>query len=342
LIKKFTTQDVARKAGVSVTTVSRVVNNSDHRVNQKTAQKVHKAIEELGFTPSALARALVTRRSGIIGALVGDNADPYFATIAHGIHSAARQSGFIAILCNTLRDPQAELDFFDTLDQYRADGLLLVGGELTNPHHSAKLKEAVERFLSHGGAVVALSDYSLPVPSICINNLQATYDMTCYLISLGHRRIGYVRGPRHLKTSALREEGFLKAMREAGLPCDDDCRVDGDFSFEGGQRAVEQLLTLDHPPSAVFAANDISALGCLVSAQRRGLKVPRDLSIAGMDDIEATRYVNPSVTTVNVPMEEMGALGVQRLQAALQGNLSPDGKILPHSLMIRGTTAAVE
>jgi LacI family transcriptional regulator len=339
LIKKITTLDVARKAGVSVTTVSRVVSNSDHRVNTKTAQEVLKAIEELGYTPSALARALVTRRSGIIGALVGDNADPYFATIAHGIQSAARQSEFIPILCNTLRDPQAELDFFATLDQYRADGLLLAGGELTTTNHSVKLHEAVERFISHGGVVVTLSEHSLPVPSIRVDNQQASYNMTCYLISLGHRWIGYVRGPRNLKTSDLREEGFLKAMREAGLPTGEAYRVEGDFSFDGGQRAITQFLALPQPPTAVFAANDLSALGCLVGAQRLGKNIPEDLSIAGMDNIEATLYVNPPLTTIDVPMEQMGILGVQRLQTALQGDLAPDIKILPHSIVVRGTTA---
>lgn len=340
MTKRITTQDVARLAGVSVTTVSRVINHSDHPVNAETASRVLGAVERLGYTPSALARALVTRRTGIIGALVGDNADPYFALIAHGIHSEARKFGLITILCNTLRDPQLEIDFVSTLDRYRVDGIIFAGGPLTDPGHDENLKLAVARYKSNGGNVVSLSEHILGPPCICIDNHQATFDLTAYLIATGHRRIAYVRGPENLATTYIREKGFMDALQESDLPAIENYIVDSDFTFEGGLKAINQLLDLPEPPSAVIAANDITALGCVVGAQQRGVRVPEELSVAGMDNIEATRYPNPALTTIEIPMQEIGRMGVQLIQDLIQGKPDPGQITLKHSLKIRGSTAA--
>lgn len=340
MTKRITTQDVAKLAGVSVTTVSRVINQSEHPVNAETAGRVLDAIERLGYTPSALARALVTRRTGIIGALMGDNADPYFALIAHGIHSEARKLGLIAILCNTLRDPQLEIDFVSTLNRYRVDGIIFAGGSLTDPGHDENLKLAVARYKSNGGSVVSLSEHSLGPPCICIDNRQATFDLTEYFIATGHRRIAYIRGPGNLATTYTREKGFIDALQESGLRAKENYVVDSDFTFEGGLKAINQLLDLPEPPSAVIAANDITALGCVVGAQQRGVQVPEEISIAGMDNIEATRYVNPALTTIDIPMQEMGRLGVQLIQDLIQGKPHPDQITLEHSLKIRGSTAS--
>lgn len=339
MTKRITTQDVANLAGVSVTTVSRVINHSDHPVNTETTARVLDAIERLGYTPSALARALVTRRTGIIGALVGDNADPYFALIAHGIHSEARKFGLIAILCNTLRDPQLEIDFVTTLDRYRVDGIIFAGGPLTDPGHDENLKLAIARYRSNGGKVVSLSEHILGPPCLCIDNRQATLDLTEHLIAIGHRRIAYIRGPANLATTYTRENGFIEALQASGLHPQENYLVDSDFTFEGGLIAIKQLLDLPEPPSAVIAANDITALGCVVGAQQRGVKVPEELSIAGMDNIEATRYANPALTTIEIPMEEMGCLGVQLIQDLIQGKPDTGQITLKHSLKIRGSTA---
>jgi LacI family transcriptional regulator len=340
LTKRITTQDVAKLAGVSATTVSRVINQSDHPVNAETAGRVLDAIERLGYTPSALARALVTRRTGIIGALVGDNADPYFALIAHGIHSEARKLGLIAILCNTLRDPQLEIDFVATLDRYRADGIIFAGGSLTDPGHEENLSLAIARYRSNGGNVVTLSEHALGPPCICIDNRQATFDLTKYLITIGHKRIAYVKGPKNLATTYTREKGFIDALQESGLHTNENSIDNSDFTFEGGVRAINRLLNLSEPPTAVIAANDITALGCVVGAQQRGVDVPDKLSVAGMDNIEATLYINPDLTTIEIPMQEMGRLGVQLIQKLIQAKPHPDHITLPHSLKVRGSTAA--
>ena len=164
--KLVSLENVAREAGVSLTTASRVLNKSSHPVNPDTASRVLESAERLGYSPSALARALATQRSGIIGVLVGDNADPYFASIVFGIQATVRERGSLVIVCNTLRDPLAELDYIAMLDSYRADGILLVGGALMDQDHPERLQAACERYSRNGGQIISLSERPLQVPSV--------------------------------------------------------------------------------------------------------------------------------------------------------------------------------
>ena len=337
--KHISLENVAKEAGVSLTTASRVLNKSSHPVNQATAQRVLHAAERLGYAPDALARALVMRRSGIIGALVGDNADPYFAMIVHGIHAVAQSQGSLVMVCNTLRNPKTELDYIQMLVSYKADGIVLAGGALTDPEHLSQLQTACERYCRDGGHIVALSEWQFTAPCVRVDNVQASNDMTSYLISLGHRRIAYVRGPDNLLTTSLRESGFRQAMEEAGLTVRNEYLVDGDFTFESGIAAMGQLLELPEPPTAVFTANDLTAIGCVVKALECGIRVPDEISIAGIDNIQATEYLTPQLTTVNVPMVEMGRQAAQHIFARIKDEPAPETTVLPHNLIVRGTTA---
>lgn len=331
--------DVAKEAGVSVTTVSRVINNIDHPVDSETRKRVLQVVERLGYAPSALARALVTQRSGILGALVGDNADPYFATIVHGIHEAAQEFNAIVMIFNTLRDPNLELKFLTVLDAYRADGIIFAGGALIYNGHPDVLDKKIKSYQAHGGCVIALTDHTLEVPVVTIENFQIAYDATRYLIELGHRKIAYVGGPVHLSTSGQREYGFRRAMQEAGLS--EDRLVTGDFTFESGVQSIQALLSNPERPTAVLAATDLTALGCMVGAQEYGLRIPTDISVMGIDDIKAAQYVTPSLTTIRIPMQEMGKKAVQLIFSALNGEAVPNRTILPHEFVIRGTTASL-
>ena len=163
--------------------------------------------------------------------------------------------------------------------------------------------------------------------------------MAKYLISIGYRKIAYVRGPHNLRTTILREDGFCRAASENSIPLDREYMVDGYFSFEGGVAAMEHLLGLSERPKAVFAANDLMAIGCVVTALQHGLRVPEDISIAGMDNIQSTQFVTPQLTTIDVPMIEMGKQAARHLFALIDGESVPEVTILPHSLIIRGTTA---
>jgi LacI family transcriptional regulator len=337
--KLVSLQNVAHAAGVSLTTASRVLNNSSHPVNPSTAGRVLSAAERLGYSPNALARALVTQRSGIIGVLVGDNADPYFARIVHGIHGIVQSRGSLVIVCNTLRNPRTVLNYIAMLDSYNADGILLVGGAHTEPEYSDQIQTACERYCQNGGHIVTLSEYPLPAPRVGIDNVKASHDMACYLIALGHEQIAYVRGPENLRTTGLREQGFRQAMLESGLSICPELVVTGDFSFESGVAAMNILLDLPERPTAVFAANDLTAIGCVVAALQRGLRVPQELSVAGMDNIESTQYLTPQLTTVEVPMLEMGRQAAACLFSMVEDEPFAELTVLPHNLVIRGTTA---
>jgi len=339
MAKQVSLESVAREAGVSLTTASRVLNNSSHPVNQETAGRVLRAAKRLGYSPSALARALVTRRSGIIGVLVGDNADPYFAMIVHGIHAAVQSHGSLVIVCNTLRNPQTELDYITLLDSYQADGILLVGGALIDDAYPERMQAACERYCSNGGKIITLSENTLAVPSVRVENWQASQDMTRYLISLGHHRIAHVLGPQNLRTTGLRLAGFRQALQEAGLACPENFLPSGVFTFEGGMAAMNYLLDQPLRPTAVFAANDLMAIGCVVAAQQRGVRVPEEISVAGMDNIQAAQYLTPRLTTMAIPMIEMGEQAAECLFAWIAGEPVPEHITVPHSLVIGGTTA---
>jgi LacI family transcriptional regulator len=331
--------DVAKRAGVSVTTVSRVISNSSHSVNRETAERIQEAIRELDFTPSRIARAMKNDRAGIVGALVSDNTDPYFATIVHGVHSVAQQYGAITIICNTLRDPQTLLNYIHILDQYNADGIVLAGSEMIDPDQVEKMHAAIESYRSRGGRVIALSETTLNLPRISVDNYRASHDMTSYLLSLGHRRIGFVRGPARVRSTLLCEHGFVDTISSASGNLDPSYLVDGDFTFESGLRAVEHFLSLPEPPTAIFAPNDITALGCVAGATQRGLHIPDDLSIAGMNDIQAALYSCPQLTTINFPMNEMGMQAVHAIyRTDDNAPASAVSTLLPHRLVVRGTT----
>lgn len=335
--KLVTIGDVARLAGVSITTVSRVVSNNGYPVSRLKTERVLAAVAELGYSPSPLARAMVTSHSGIVGVLVGDNADPYFATVVHGIHAAARSAGSITIVCNTLRDPQTELEYLRVLDRYQADGIILAGGELLNLAHHEQVAGIINHYRDHGGRVVALNESTLNLNRVSIDNFKASYDATEYLLDLGHHDIGFVRGPNELRTTLLREEGFRSAMFNRGITVRSDYVLDGGFSFESGFKTASYLFELSQTPTAIVVSSDVAAFGCLTFASQNGISVPNELSIIGMDDVQAALYTNPQLTTVQIPMQQMGMLAVEWIYSDDGDNAVPREMILPHTLIKRGT-----
>jgi LacI family transcriptional regulator len=333
-------KDVAKHAGVSITTVSRVMNNSAHPVNPETRRRVLEAAEALNYVPSPLARALVGEETRIIGVIVGDASDPYFATILRGISDTAREQGYLTIICNTDRVPDIELNFVRLLRDYCVDGIIFAGGGLTDAPHLEQLDGFVARFQTNHVPVVALGNHLLEVPQVSIDDVQAAKDMTHYLLELGHRQIGFISGPAGLTTSLLRLEGYKQALDQRGVPFDPRLVIEADFTFAGGHRAADYFLTCQPQPTAIFGANDREALGCLFQLKQRGLAVPEQISVAGFDDIDITPYVYPALTTVQVPMCEIGSMGVKQLLRAL-GSTDPleQRLILPHSLALRASTA---
>ena len=323
--------DISRRAGTSVATASRVLNGSTHPVSDATRARVLEAAAELGYAPSALAQALVTRSSRIIGVIVNDIVDPYFAEIARGVEDVAGRTGHLVMVCNADRRPEAELEYVRALREYHAVGIVFAGSGSHEAGEALATQLAAAR--ERGARVVALAHREFDALRVVVDNAAAAHDVTDHLISLGHRRIAFVEGPEGLYTSAQRLAGFSAAMAAAGLA--DDLRFHGGFDYEAGVAAGRRLLACRPLPDAVLAANDEAAIGVLTSLRHAEIDVPGDVSVAGIDDTRPARFVE--LTTVNLPLYELGAVAARHILAA-PGEPVED-VVLPHRLVPRRTTA---
>ncbi|MCC7164244.1 MAG: LacI family DNA-binding transcriptional regulator [Anaerolineae bacterium] len=337
--KNITIADIAHRVGVSVTTASRVINNSEHPVSAETRARVLRTVEELGFTPSAVARALATQRTRIIGVIVGDSDDPYFSAIVRGIQDEGRKQGYLVIVCNSDRIPGVELTYARSLLNQQVDGLIFAGGGLTDSDYVKEMRTLCERIVKRGGAVVALSEHLFPIVQVTIDNRRAAQDLASYLIELGHRRIALIAGPEGLHTTALRTEGYRLALQEYGIAFDSRMIVTGGFRYRGGMNAVEQLWSIAPLPTAILASNDEMAFGAMVALKQRGVHIPDDVSLVGFDDLLACQFVDPPLTTMRVPLNDLGSNGMRRLLGRLNGETFDHVLWLPHEIVERKSAA---
>jgi len=321
---------------VSITTASRVLNGSKHPVSEKTRARVLAAAEELNYQPSALARALVTRNSRIIGVIVGSIVDPYFAEIARGVEDVAGRMGYLTMVCNADRHTEAELAHLQTLRDYRAAGVVFASSGYADDEHGGELAHAVADLSERGSTVVALAQRDFECLHAVVDNHAAAYDITDYVASLGHRRIAFVDGPAGLYTSALRRDGFEAAMRDAGL--DPTLCFEGGFEYEAGYNAALRIMAAGPLPDAVVGVNDEVAIGVMSGLRQARVDVPAQVSIAGIDDTRPARFVE--LTTVSVPLYELGAVAARAILARSGDEQRPQPNVLlPHRLTPRNTTA---
>ena len=317
--------DISRRAGVSIATASRVLNGSSHPVSDATRSRVLAAADELGYRPSELARALVKRTSRIVGVIVGDIVDPYFAEIARGVEDVAARVGHLTMVCNADRRPAAELAHLDVLRDYHAAGVVFAGSGYQDVPEAAALRAAVAELQEGGALVVALAVRELDCPSVLVDNRAAAREVTEHLLELGHRRIAFVEGPPGLHTSAHRLEGFRAAMAGAEAVV-----LPGGFEFEAGAAAADALLA-DGLPDAVLGVNDEVAIGLLTGLRRGGVDVPGQVSVAGIDDTRPARLVD--LTSVSLPLHELGEFAARVILEGAEGDV-----VLPHHLVRRATT----
>jgi LacI family transcriptional regulator len=329
--------DISRRAGTSVATASRVLNGSTHPVSEATRARVLQAAADLGYAPSALAQALVTRSSRIIGVIVNDIVDPYFAEIARGVEDVAGRMGYLVMICNADHRLEAEIDYVRALRDYHAEGIVFAGSGAPGAQAAnAALAKQIEAATERGGRVVALARRDFPAFHVGVDNTGAAYDVTDYLVSLGHRRIAFVEGPPGLYTSAERLAGFSAAMKASDL--DDDLRFHGGFDFESGQAAGRRLLACRPLPDAVVAANDEAAIGVLETFRHAEVDVPGRVSVAGIDDTRPARFVE--LTTVNLPLYDLGAVAARHILAGSADGEGPEEDVvLAHRLVPRRSTA---
>jgi LacI family transcriptional regulator len=329
-----TIKQVAALAGVSSATVSHVINGTRF-VSETVCEQVQKAMSDLDYHPNALARSL---RSGIthtLGLILPDSANPFFAEVGHSIEIAAFEAGYSVILCNTENDFDKESLYMDVLTNKLVDGMIFVAtGE-----RSESLKKLLELEIP---IVVMDRDFpGLELDVVLTDNLRGGYLATQHLISQGHKRIGCIAGPSGINPSSQRITGFKQAMQEANLIVDPKIMLSGDFHPMSGWEAGRALLTQQNPPTAIFACNDLMAMGVLRTATEMGLRVPDDLALVGYDDIELASYTNPPLTTIKQPKVEMGLTTLNFLLSRIKDKQSaPQRTLLPVSLVVRGSSEA--
>jgi len=333
--------EVAKRAGVSVATASRVLSRSSYPVSEVARRKVLQAAEEINYAPNSLARSLRAQRSHLIAVLVGDSADPYFAEIMRGVEEVANELGYLTIVCNSDRNATKELHYLRLLRDYRADGVIFAGSGLNESGYPEKLEAAVQEITGRGGAAVTLAQHTLRVPSIQPDNFGGARQMTERLIALGHRRIAFVAGPSNVTAANIRLQGYMAAMVTAGLPIDPDLLLAGNFDQAGGElagRSIAQMPPVDRP-TAVFAANDETAFGMLAGLARLGVRVPRDISVCGFGDLPMAELVTPSLTSIRIGLRDLGRAGARKLIAQLHREEVAPVEVFPTTIVERESTA---
>jgi DNA-binding LacI/PurR family transcriptional regulator len=327
-----TLRDVARRAGVSVATASRVANGAPN-VRPETREAVERAMRELLYVLPYRQPA-----TGLIGVLVPELANPVFPALAQAIATRAAPDGLASILCNTTGATYREIDYVHMLLDRGVEGMIFISCEMTNLRgdhsHYVRLVGEGARLVFVNGALPALD-----VPSVGVDERAAGELATRHLIDLGHRRIGFIAGPEHYLPTRLKTEGRASALRAAGLD-PEELVAHAEFSVDGGCRALADLLSRDEPPSAVICSSDVMAIGALHEAHRRGMEVPDKLSIVGFDGIDATSWTQPPLTTVEQPIAQIADTVVETLQKLIEDpSCSPPNSYFRPTLRLRASTA---
>ncbi|MBA4344332.1 MAG: LacI family transcriptional regulator [Methylibium sp.] len=329
-----TIKDVAALAGVSFTTVSHVLNET-RPVSADARRRVLAAVEEIGYLPSAVARSLRKSETKIIGVLVPNVNNPFFAELVVGVEECCRLAGYSVFLCNSDNDPRRQQQYMRTLLEKRVDGLLL---------SSAGDAAALARIFKLATVPAVTVDRLVPgarADRVSVNNLDGASKAVRHLVELGHRKIGCISGPAEFEVTQERVEGWRRAQEEGGFNADEQLLIESDFSSSGGYEAARQLLHAHPDMTALFASNDLMALGALRAAAEKGIKVPQQLSIVGFDDIELSSYVFPGMTTVGCSIRELGREAGRVLIDRIENPGAPlkDVQLTPR-LVLRESTAA--
>jgi LacI family transcriptional regulator len=319
---------------VHPSTVSRALHRADLPLRPETRRRVLAAVERLGYRPSAIARGLRLQRTHALGMLVPDITNPFFPPIIRGVEEAARDRGYELVLCNTDDSPERETASLRLLREHQADGLLIATSRMADATVAGLRRERFPFVLVNRGSRVS-ADLAVEV-----DNERAAEAVIAHLAGLGHRRIAHIAGPLSTTTGAERAAGFREAMKARGLPTDASLLEEADaYAESSGHAACSRLLGA--APTAIFAANDLLALGALRAVREAHLRVPQDVSLVGVNDIPLAELIDPPLTTIRVPQREMGRLAANMLIAVLEKTpIAHRHVVLDTTLVIRGSTGA--
>lgn len=326
-----TIYDVARHAGVSLATVSRVVNGSTS-VKPSTRNKVLKAIEELGYRPNAVARGLASKKTTTIGVVLPDISSMFFAELARGIQDIANMYHYDIIISSSDQNRDKEIQLIESLLEKQVDGLLFLGGDITEEHRQLFTSSHIPVVL------VGVNDPLHQLPSVRIDLERAAYDATEYLLQKGHKRIAFLTSSLHSAFNQVRYNGYVQALKQHNVPFDDDLVIEIRPVYEAALHTLSHLLKLENRPTAIFAQNDEIAIGAIHAAQDMGLDVPEDLEVIGFNNTRISLMVRPTLTTVVQPMYDIGAVSMRLLTKLINEEETHTEVVLPHRMEIRQST----
>lgn len=331
----ITIHDIAKKANVSIATVSRVINQTKD-VSTELKERVYLAIEESGFKPNALARGLVTKKTNMIGIIVPDISNPIFGTLTKGINSVCQKNGYALMMCESGGVQERELELIDLLSAKRIDGLLFAGVDVNN--------DLVTRMKAEDFPVLLVTQEASGgdglLPTVAHDNIQAVYDAVNFLITNGHRRIALIMGSRNDYSSGKKRLiGYRKALEEHGIEVPESYIEYGDFSFDSGYRCMKTIYEENHDlPTAVMACNDLMAMGAIRFLRSANFRVPDDMSVMGFDDLQLLAYFTPELSTVRISYYEEGKRVAKDLFQLLRGKKdrgSAETYYEPHKIIRR-------
>ena len=331
--KVITINEIAREAGVSTATVSRVF-NQPAKVKKQTRERVSAVIERHHYVSHGLARGLASRRSRLLGLVIPTVTNSIYASSTQAVHQAAQQAGYTVLIGVSDFSEEREAQLIHQLVSRRVEGLILTGEQRSPPVYEKIIR-------NHVPFVITWKlTHSREHPSVSFDNIKATRAALNHLLGLGHRRIGLICGRTDLNDRALqRRTAFEQALRDYGVEPDPELIFERSFEFVEGRAAMHRMLQLRQPPTGVFCANDIQAIGAISECRDAGISVPADMSIVGFDDLPIAQYITPRLTTVRVPAQEMGDRATKRLISAIENSEPVLPLELLTDLVIRETTA---
>lgn len=329
----ITIYDVAREANVSMATVSRVVNGNPN-VKPATRKKVLEVISRLGYRPNAVARGLASKKTTTVGVIIPDISSTVFSELARGIEDIATMYKYNIILSNSDQNKDKELHLLNTMLGKQVDGIVFMGGNITEEHVEEFEKSPVPIVLA--GSIETTGK----IPSVNIDYEQAVFDAITTFIEKGHKEIGFVVGPLHEPINYENKmNGYKRALQEAGIEYREDFVVEGDYTYDSGIEAFEKYLELDKKPSAIFVGSDEMALGVIHGAEDKGYNVPNDFEVISSDNTRLVLMVRPQLTTVVQPLYDIGAVSMRLLTKLMnKEKVSELTVILPHRIEIRNST----
>ncbi|KPU26922.1 LacI family transcriptional regulator [Caloranaerobacter sp. TR13] len=332
---KITIKDVAKKANVSVATVSRILNNLGG-YSEETKEKVLKVIDEIGYQRNEIARGLITKSTNTIGVLVPNVSTNFYAEILNGIEDTAHKNGYSVVVCNTGIGGKRTLAYLDVLSSRQVDGIVITSLTPKEEYEKAIISTRIPSIL------VSTMSFRYQLPFIRVDDKLAAYSATKYLIEKGHRKIAMIAGNEDDPIAGIpRVEGYMQALRDYNVAIDKELIRHGDFSYESGIKCMRGLLEDKKDFTAVFAASDDMAIGALYVAYKNGISIPDELSVVGYDNTMTARMSIPPLTTLAQPLYEMGKRAVSSLLKKISKGESIESIIMPHKIIERDTVKSI-